>query len=174
MTNDKQLNAERIWQAQAELKNDQIIILPTDTIYGLSARVHGDNEERINELKNADIWKPLIILVSNLDMAKNMVEGSEDDFKKLESAEPTTVIFKEKNGPDTLAIRLVKRDDLIKIIDQIGPIYSTSVNTHGEEPITDVDKLENWNRKVELFSVGELPIRKPSKIYNSIKKEYIR
>ncbi|QVK08652.1 L-threonylcarbamoyladenylate synthase [Mycoplasma mycoides] len=153
------------------LKNNQIIILPTDTIYGLSAIYSLENQIRVNQVKNADITKPLIILISNLDQLNDLEITDLTDKDYLLNDEPTTVIFKTKSS--SIAIRLVKREDIKQIINKTGPIISTSVNSHNFKPLIKENDLINFNKKIEVFFDTQLN-NKPSKIYSSIIKKYLR
>ncbi|UKS53811.1 translation factor [Mycoplasma feriruminatoris] len=153
------------------LKNNQIIILPTDTIYGLSAVYSLENQIRVNQVKNADITKPLIVLISSLDQLDNLDITDLSDKDYLLNDEPTTVIFKTKSS--SMGIRLVKRDDIKKIINTVGPIISTSVNLHNNKHLTKEVDLINFNQNIEVFFDNELN-NKPSKIYSSILKKYLR
>jgi L-threonylcarbamoyladenylate synthase len=47
----QQLNPTEIQAAIAALSHNEIVILPTDTIYGISAIVSEDNARRINTIK---------------------------------------------------------------------------------------------------------------------------
>ncbi|AGJ90505.1 L-threonylcarbamoyladenylate synthase [Mycoplasma putrefaciens] len=154
------------------LKQNKIIILPTDTIYGLSAIYSLENEQKINLIKNADINKKLIILISSLDQLNDLKIIDDHDKNYLVLDQPTTVIFATSNNL-TIAVRLVKRADIKNIINQVGPIISTSVNLHGSEPLKKYQDLKEFNKKITLFFDTELNAS-PSKIYDSINKKYIR
>ncbi|UWD34981.1 Sua5/YciO/YrdC/YwlC family protein [Mycoplasma cottewii] len=153
------------------LKQNKIIILPTDTIYGLSAVYSLENEKQINKIKKADLNKRLIILISSLDQLKDLDVIDQTDKELLLSDQPTTVIFKTKDS--SVAVRLVKRQDIKNIINTVGPIISTSVNFHKSEPLKTKIDLENFNKDIVVFFDKELNAS-PSRIYDSINKKYIR
>ncbi|EOA07179.1 Hypothetical protein MYEA_4420 [Mycoplasma yeatsii 13926] len=153
------------------LKQNKIIILPTDTIYGLSAVYSLENERQINKIKKADLNKRLIILISSLDQLKDLDIVDQTDKELLLSDQPTTVIFKTKDS--SVAVRLVKRQDIKNIINTVGPIISTSVNFHKFEPLKTKIDLENFNKDIVVFFDKELN-GSASRIYDSINKKYIR
>ncbi|ATZ18340.1 L-threonylcarbamoyladenylate synthase [Mesoplasma melaleucae] len=167
------LNSTQISKAILDLKNDEVIILPTDTIYGLSALWNKTNEVKINKLKNATNNKPLIVLISDIKQLDGMhiVENKAKDllFEKL-----TTVIFKMNNDSQTIAVRLIEREDIKTIIDEVGPIFSTSVNKHGDKALNKKEELLNFNLNLNVYFDSEVTNTKPSKIYNSITDEWIR
>lgn len=138
------------------LKIGQVIVLPTDTIYGLSCLADNVRSiKKIYHLKERDAKKPMSILVSSLEMAKKYVEISakqEKLLKKIWSKKeaPTTVILKNKfklpheltGNVKGLAVRLPKSKFLIKILEKVDcPLVSTSLNLSGKKEITNLSKL---------------------------------
>jgi len=162
----------------------QIIVLPTDTIYGLSCLATLPRAiKKIYHLKKREAHKPLLILVSDLKMAKKYVYISalqEKLLKKMWSKNepPTTVILKKRRklpneltrGSDGLALRLPKSKFLIKIIEKVNrPIVSTSLNLSGQKNITDLHKLNYYfpkknNRPDLIIDFGPSPQLKASRL----------
>ncbi|QGS52418.1 Sua5/YciO/YrdC/YwlC family protein [Spiroplasma tabanidicola] len=155
------------------LKSNEIIILPTDTIYGLSALVSEENRIKINKKKNSSLDKPLIILVSSLDQASKFIDLNEEIIKVLKDDQPTTAIFKKEFANETYAIRLVKRKDICEIIENVGPIFSTSVNISNEKFLSNQTELENFIGKKNCFYTDFLDA-KPSKILDFTSKSIKR
>lgn len=145
-----------ITAAARSLKKGRVLVLPTDTIYGLSCRA--DDKKAIKKiflLKKRDHISALLVLVNSLAMLKKYVFVSSDQVKKIKDywqngERPTTVILrhrgllpKELTGTsDGLALRLPKSKFLIKILGRVGvPLVSTSLNASGEKTITDLSNL---------------------------------
>jgi len=151
------------------LKIGRVVVLPTDTIYGLSCRADDAKAvRRIKRLKGRDAKKPLIVLVSDFKMLKKYAALGREQEKFLRriwgrveaKLKPTTVILKSKNnlpltliGPGgSLAVRLPKSKFLIKIIGAVKrPLVSTSLNLSGQPP------LSNLRRLTDYFSTGQTP-----------------
>lgn len=168
----------------SSLKIGQVAVLPTDTIYGLSCLADmAAPIKKIYRLKKREAKKPLLILVSDLKMAKKYVAISDNQMKFLkrfwsENQPPTTVILKNLNqlpreltrGSDGLAVRLPKSEFLVKIIKKAGsPLVSTSFNISGEEGITDFNRLNEYfpekkNRPDLVVNAGRARKRKPSRL----------
>ncbi|WP_031542262.1 L-threonylcarbamoyladenylate synthase [Mesoplasma photuris] len=165
------LTSLQIKSAVEELKINKIVILPTDTIYGLSSILKKDLMTKINAYKNADLDKPLIVLISSLDQLENKISLSEDIKKILMSDQPTTVIFPLKN--ETIAIRMVNRIDIKEIINQVGPIFSTSVNITGSKPLRTFKELSNFHPDIKVY-YDDILNGQSSRIYNSITGEWVR
>lgn len=128
------------------LKQDQVGLLPSDTIYGLSARALDEAAvERIHKIKGRDSGKPLIVLISDLKML-DLLSISVDQVKLVEKYWPgaLSVIFTSDapefltRGTGSLAVRMPDSPDLTALINQVGPLVSTSANLEGEAPARNV------------------------------------
>ncbi|MFA5109679.1 MAG: L-threonylcarbamoyladenylate synthase [Patescibacteria group bacterium] len=165
------------------LKIGQVVVLPTDTIYGLSCLADRPAAIRkIQRLKGRDPKKPLIALVSSLAMLKKYVLVSrrqEKNLKKIWSAgRPTTVILNHRGrlapeltgSADGLAVRLPKNEFLIKIIENVKrPLVSTSLNLSGRESIHDLRALLRYFPKKHcrpdlVVDIGPCRKRRPSRL----------
>ncbi len=124
--------------------NNQIILYPTDTVWGLGCDATDENlVAKIYEIKQREETKSLVILVSSLNMLKKYVktipQKALDILKK--TTHPTTIVYdcpigiaKNAVGKDnTIAIRIASDDFCRKMIADFGkPIISTSANISGE------------------------------------------
>jgi len=148
-----------IKQITGSLKKGQIVVLPTDTIYGLSCLADKIGAiKRIYKLKGREAKKPLIVLVSSLAMAKKyaLVSPWQEKFLKtiwLTGTRPTTVILKQRNllpreltgNSSGLALRLPKDKFLIKILKAVKkPLVSTSLNLSGQRNLISLKRLDDY------------------------------
>jgi len=153
---DKNIKPAVINLVAGSLKIGQVIVIPTDTLYGFSCLA--DNApaiRRIKQLKKSDPKKPLLVLVNNLAMLKKYVFVSPRQAALLKKywasgARPTTVILKHRGrlpqeltgDSDGLAVRLPKSKFLTKILEAVKvPIVSTSLNLGGQASISDLKLL---------------------------------
>lgn len=143
------LTPQEVEQAQIcarFLREGRVILLPTDTIWGLSCGVsHRQAVERIFEIKRRPPDRPFILLVSSVKMLKNYVE--EIPMQVLDwlrhYSKPVSVVYTRvknlpewaKNSNGTAAIRICKNPFTALVVELVGePVVSTSANTHGEPP----------------------------------------
>lgn len=143
-------SAEDICQA---LKNNQIGVVPTDTILGLIAPFTAESRKKLSHLKNRDSKKPFLVLISNLDQLKDLTHPLFDWQKeKLETywPGPVTVILKKStglsdeltSGYSTIGIRLPEPGFMSDILNRYGkPLYSTSLNESGTPALTNPEKI---------------------------------
>ncbi len=132
-----------------------ILLLPTDTLYGLSCRFTDlAARERVRLLKGPDRPASFIALVADLAMALRFAESPEGAslaYLRERWPGPLTVILRARPeldeamvGPDrSVAFRWPALPALTALVREMGePLVSTSANVHGEAPATTVD--EAW------------------------------
>ena len=138
-----------------EIKKGNLVIIPTDTVYGISADMNNEKAiEKVFEAKKRDKNKPLILLVSNLEMLKKYVKKisplEEKIIKKYMPGRLTMLFLKNEKVSDLVSagsffvgIRIPDDLNLIKIINKVGnPIISTSANISGENTVTNVKNID--------------------------------
>lgn len=138
-----------------EIKKGNLVIIPTDTVYGISADM--TNENAINKVyicKQREKNKPLILLVSNKEMlkkyTKNLTPLEKEIIQKYLPGKLTILLPKNDNvsakitaGSNLVAVRMPDNNELIQIIEKVGsPIISTSANISGEKTITNPKEID--------------------------------
>ena len=138
------------------INNGELAIVPTDTVYGIIA--DATNEETIKKVymaKRRSFSKPLIIMVSSIEMLKKYVKNISDVEKKLiEKYWPgrLTILFKRNNkisdlltnSGDYIGIRLPDNKELCKLMNMLNkPLVSTSANISDNMTITEISMLED-------------------------------
>lgn len=131
--------------AAKALKEGDIILYPTDTVWGLGCDATRDDAiQRIFDLKKRDDSKSVIVLVSDADMlAKYVRQIPPMAIDLLEvNDKPMTIIYPEGVGlsakviaeDGSVAIRIPQNEFCTEMIRRFGkPIVSTSANISGEE-----------------------------------------
>ena len=136
-----------------EMNDGELIAFPTDTVYGLGAKVFDSvGQERIMELKNRDCSKRFAVLCANLEQIESLAYLDDNARKIIKTFMPggLTLILKAKNKDihnyaidDTIAVRIPKHPIAIKLLLENGPLATTSVNLSGEKPLNDYDIINN-------------------------------
>ena len=131
-------------QSIEALLNEQIILYPTDTVWGLGCDATNiDAVAKIFKLKDRVESKSLVVLVSSLEMLSTYVHSIPQKAIDIitTTKNPTTIIYNNPKGlatnaiasDNTIAIRIPSHDYCLKIINKFGkPIISTSANISGE------------------------------------------
>lgn len=161
------------------LKNGGIVVMPTDTIYGiLTSALNQESVERLYQVRQRSPEKPCIILMSNIsDIEKFGISLGEIERKILLEffalPKPTSVILDCPNqefsylhrGTNSLSFRLPKNEDLVSLIKEIGPLIAPSANTEGNIPASSLlEAREYFGEKVDLYINGGEIKGQPSKI----------
>lgn len=143
-----------IKSASNDIKNGNLVIFPTETIYGIGA--NGLNEEavlKIFEAKGRSSDNPLILHVSSIDMVSTIVESIGDIERNLMDnffPGPLTIIFPKKDivpsvvtgGLDTVAIRMPSNLIANKLIEYSNtPIAAPSANVSGKPSGTNINDI---------------------------------
>ena len=154
---------------QSVLDQNMPIAFPTETVYGLGAKI--DDIEAIKKifmLKKRPLKNPMIVHVSNQKMISSVVLNIPKDAKKLIKKffpGPLTLILKKKKtlsslitaNMDTVGIRMPSNKTALKLLDLIGqPIVAPSANVSGKPSSTNYKHvLDDFDGKIPLLIKGE-------------------
>lgn len=127
-----------------------VIIFPTDTVYGIGTPIF-DNKgiEKIYEIKKRPKEKPLACLCSNLEQIESICYLNDDAKKLINKFLPgaLTLILKakpevyEKIGYKTIGVRIPDSKIALDILNENGPMLTTSVNESGEKELNSYDEI---------------------------------
>lgn len=151
-----------------------VVVLRTDTLYGLLARA--DNQaavERIYALKGRDETKSPIVFIS--DMSQLFDRASSKIAQTIEKVWPAkvSIIIPSIHAPtwikrdnQSVAYRLPDNQDLQNLIDQTGPLIAPSTNPQAQPPATTITQaIEYFGDQVDLYiDSGEVEDSTPSQI----------
>ena len=154
---------------------NKLIIFPTDTVYGIGCSIYDvENQNKIYKIKNRSKDKPLAVLCSSLSQIEKIAVVS-DDAKKLIMnflPGPLTLILPSKQdvkdvlGLDTIGVRIPNHEVALKIIGQMGPMTTTSVNDSGEKEMNEYDEIVKKYSKVVDYIYE--PSGKPSNLASTV------
>lgn len=166
-----------------ELNKNNLVILPTDTVYGVMAKFYKENEIKINKFKNSDINKKLSVILYNKKQLFKYIDKL-NFFRKLLicfllPGKYTFIVnlkkeICEKHGFDRtdFGVRITKNKELQDIIKESGPLLATSCNKTGEPVCLNLKDIEKSFKEenISIYYTEELK-NKPSVIYNLITKK---
>jgi L-threonylcarbamoyladenylate synthase len=195
--NPKNPDKSVIQKARELIAAGQLVIIPTDTVYGLATDPFNEKAvKRLIAAKRRDTAKGFPILVANLEMAKELVKFSEVALSLVSKFWPgalTLVLPLKKSVPElitgdrqTLAIR-VPDHIIARQLAEI-PIIGTSANISGRDsPISAEDAINQLGNSVDLVldsgptkegiasTILDLSTKKPRMIREGvIKREQLR
>ena len=144
------------------IKRDGVVLIPTETVYGLSCRFNSPAAvKRVSEIKLRKMGKKFIVLISSRSQLGDlglMMNRAADILADEFWPGPLTMILPDIRG-NTLAVRYSSSVFINRLIDESGPIISTSANLSGQSTpalFSEIDK-ELLNRVDLAVNGGTLP-----------------
>lgn len=162
------IDLDKIKEAGQEIKNGNLVLFPTETVYGIGANALNTNAvNKIFEAKGRASDNPLIVHICNLEMLNNLVqEIGEIEQKLIDNfwPGPLTIIFNRKEcipnnvtaGLETVGIRMPSNKLARKLIEFAElPIAAPSANISGKPSGTKIeDIIDELDGKVDYILDG--------------------
>ena len=139
-----------------QLRNGQVVAVPTETVYGLAALPsHGSAVQQIFALKGRPANNPLIIHIKDHKECQKYLLETPPHFELLTShfwPGPLTLvlpIIEEKiptvirSGLKTAAFRMPRHPYCLELLDQLNAFVAPSANLSGKPSSTRVEHIEN-------------------------------
>ena len=165
----KRFKQNEIDELASILKNDGVIAVPTDTVYGLCARIDSEKaHNKLIETKNRPVNKLFPIMCANKEQIKsiaklnNIAEIIIDCFMPG----PITLILEKKiqlpnsinKKYTSIAVRMATSKSLEKLIEEVGsPVFMTSANISGEPTCESLEEIEEKFPSLDGILEGEIP-----------------
>ncbi len=155
-------------EAVAYLNKNDIVAIPTETVYGLAANALLPSAvAKIFEAKNRPVFNPLIVHCADWNEAKKYVETIPLKLQKLITAfspGPITFLLKKSSfipdivtaGSDCVAIRIPNHPITLSLLKKINfPIAAPSANQFGYiSPTTAKHVFDSLNGKIPFILDG--------------------
>lgn len=157
------------------LRKGGVVLLPTDTIYGLHGLASDENAvARIAAMKEREAEKPFVVLGASIeqleDLGARFTARARSALAELWPGPLTAVVPLAKSipasrGAMSLAVRVPDLEPLRNLIRETGPLVSTSVNRSGEPPLASPAQMPAALRRTIDAVVDTGPLAgKPSTI----------
>ena len=144
------------------LQNGEVIVYPTDTLYGFG--VDATNTKAIQNLNNLKgRSQPLSIIIDSIEKINDYGKMNNDqlnEIKKIFPGKYTVLLTAKKNnlspltqnGSPKIGIRIPDHFFPIKLTKLLKkPIVTTSINRHGNEALNDVTQVEIDFPNIDIF-----------------------
>lgn len=138
------------------LRSSGIVVLPTDTVYGIVGRA--DSEQVIKKiflLKKRPLEKALPVFVKSIAEARKFAYISDAKARFLEKVwpGPITVVFDHKGklpdllvgGEDTIGLRIPNNEFILELLSRCGfPLVQTSANISDKLAAKNIGEIRNY------------------------------
>lgn len=173
---------ELIGQAAAVLDRGGLVVVPSDTVYGLAVdALNPAAVKRLIEFKQRPPGKAISVFVTNLEQAKAIVSFNKKQVNILRQLlpGPFTIVLKSKHlvvkdlesEKGTLGVRIPQFAFINQLTQRFGrPITATSANLSGRSPHYSVDSFLKATPQGKkglidfMIDFGQLPRNKPSTV----------
>jgi L-threonylcarbamoyladenylate synthase len=146
-----------IFQAAHLLENNEVVAIPTETVYGLAGNIFSESAiKKIYEIKGRPPNNPLIVHIGSKDEVSNLATELPSKAKVLMDKfwpGPLTLVLPKKetisnlisSGKDTVAIRMPNHPDTLKLLQLLPfPLAAPSANPFGSISPTSAVNVANY------------------------------
>ncbi len=143
--------------AKIALMNEEIIAMPTETVYGLAGNAYSEAAvKKIFSLKKRPLYNPLIVHIKSVDFLGNVAMDIPAKAIKLAEAfwpGSLTLVLKKQShisslvtaGKDTVAIRVPNHPVALDLLDKLTfPLAAPSANPFGSISPTTAAHVSNY------------------------------
>ena len=162
------------------LKDDGVVSVPTDTVYGICARVNSIKAfHKLVEIKNRPTNKNFPIMCSDLEQIKSIgiVDKRVEKLINAFMPGPITLVLRKKNDnfltinnggereTNEIAVRMATSSFLKEVIIGVGcPLFMTSANKSGMEVCKNLDDIEKMCPTLDGMVEGDVSFGEASTI----------
>ena len=149
------------------LRQDGVIAVPTDTVYGLCARINSEVAHRhLINVKKRLSSKPFPIMCSDEIQIARIAELDQRAKRLVRRfmPGPITLVLPARpdlpsyvnNGKTSVAVRLASSPEIAELIRRTGsPLFMTSANQGGEPTCKSLDEVEKACPLIDGILEGE-------------------
>ena len=162
------------------LKNDGVISVPTDTVYGICARINSSKAYfKLVSVKNRPSTKSFPVLCKDLEQIESIAIVDKKALKLIKAFMPgplTLVLNKRPEAfsyinnagareTDEVAFRMIPSKFLNELIDKVGsPLFLTSANKSGMDVCRSLDEIEEECPTLDGMVIGDVSFGEASTI----------
>lgn len=146
-----------IIRAKEALANNELIAIPTETVYGLAGNAYNETAiKKIFELKNRPFYNPLIVHIKSAAYIENIACDIPDIARKLAEVfwpGPLTLVLKKQehvsdlitSGKKTVAVRVPNHPLTLALLNSLDfPLAAPSANPFGSISPTNTKHVVNY------------------------------
>ena len=176
----KRYRQSEIEEVVTVLKNDGVISVPTDTVYGICARINSSKAyNNLVKVKNRPSTKSFSVLCKDLEQIESIAIVDDKALKLIKAfmPGPLTLVLNKKpetfsyinnagtRETDEVAVRMIPSEFLNELIDKVGsPLFLTSANKSGMDVCRSLDEIEEECPTLDGMVIGDVSFGEASTI----------
>ena len=176
----KRYKQSEIEEVVTVLKSDGVISVPTDTVYGICARINSSKAYlKLVSVKNRPSNKSFPVMCSDIEQIKSIAIIDEKALKLIKAFMPGPITLVLNKRPDVLsyinnagtretdelAIRMAPTPFLKELIKEVGsPLFLSSANKSGKDVCKSLDEIEIECPTLDGMVMGDVSFGEASTI----------
>ncbi len=176
----KRYKQSEIEEIATILKNDGVISVPTDTVYGICARINSSKAyNNLVKVKNRPSTKSFPVLCKDLEQIKSIAIVDDKALKLIKAFMPGPLTLVLNKKPETfsyinnagtretyeVAVRMIPSKFLNELIEKVGsPLFLTSANKSGMDVCRNLDEIEEECPTLDGMVIGDVSFGEASTI----------
>jgi L-threonylcarbamoyladenylate synthase len=140
------------------LRGGEVVILPTDTVYGIVALP--EHAAKLADLKGRDRSQPIALLAADVGALLEAVPGLPERVLRALLPGAYTLVLADPRGEGTVGVRVPDLPPAARaVVAAVGVVAATSANEHGGPDPGSVDDIPARIRgaAAAIVDVGQLP-----------------
>lgn len=179
----KRYTKNQIKELSNILKNDGVISVPTDTVFGICGSIKSKKaQEKLKSIKERPASKPFPIMCADIEQIKSIaiIDNKSEKIIRKFMPGPITIVLRKNsqlpehinNGKETIAIRMATSNELKELIKILGcPVFMTSANKSGEEVCKNLEDIEKNCPDLDGMLEGKVSFGQASTIVDCTSNE---
>ena len=167
----KRYKQSEIEEVVTVLKSDGVISVPTDTVYGICARINSSKAYlKLVSVKNRPSTKSFPVMCSDIEQIKSIATLDDNALKLIKAfmPGPITLVLNKRSDvlsyinnagareTDELAIRMAPTPFLKELIKEVGsPLFLSSANKSGKDVCRSLDEIEEECPTLDGMVMGD-------------------
>ena len=176
----KRYKQSEIEEVVTILKSDGVISVPTDTVYGICARINSSKAYlKLVSVKNRPSTKSFPVMCSDIEQIKSIATLDDNALKLIKAFMhgPITLVLNKRSDvlsyinnagareTDELAIRMAPTPFLKELIKEVGsPLFLSSANRSGMDVCRSLDEIEIECPTLDGMVIGDISFGEASTI----------
>lgn len=176
----KRYKQSEIEEVVTILKSDGVISVPTDTVYGICARINSSKAYlKLVSVKNRPSTKSFPVMCSDIEQIKSIATLDDNALKLIKAfmPGPITLVLNKRSDvlsyinnagareTDELAIRMAPTPFLKELIKEVGsPLFLSSANKSGKDVCRSLDEIEEECPTLDGMVIGDISFGEASTI----------
>ena len=176
----KRYKQSEIEEVVTVLKNDGVISVPTNTVYGICARINSSKAYlKLVSVKNRPSNKSFPVMCSDIEQIKSIATLDDNALKLIKAfmPGPITLVLNKRSDvlsyinnagareTDELAIRMAPTPFLKELIKEVGsPLFLSSANKSGKDVCRSLDEIEEECPTLDGMVIGDISFGEASTI----------